>query len=101
MRVRVRFQLNHDVDIDLACEVARKAIQDTEPVIAESAEIVIRSLWHDDGGHMNSGILVEGRYRIPDIRERTRIRSRVLKNILSGFHQAGIKLASPSIRMSN
>lgn len=101
MRVRVRFQLNHDVDLDLACEVARKAIQGTEPIMVDSAEVVVRSLWHDDGGHMNSGILVEGRYRIPDIRERTRIRSQVLKNILAAFKQSNIKLASPSIRVGN
>ena len=99
MRVRVRFQLNYDVDIDHASEVARKAIQGTDSIIENSAEIVIRSLWHDDGGHMNSGILVEGRYRIPDIRERTRIRSRVLKNILRDFKKEGIQLASPSIRV--
>ncbi|MBT8038547.1 MAG: mechanosensitive ion channel family protein [Verrucomicrobiae bacterium] len=99
IRVRVRFQLNHDVDIDHACEITRKAIQETEPVVENSAEVVVRSLWHDDGGHMNSGILVEGRYRIPDIRERTRIRSRVLKNILREFKEEKINLASPSIRV--
>lgn len=99
MRVRVRFQVNHDADIDLVCEVARKAIQRTEPIIEGSAEIVVRSLWHDDGGHMNSGILVEGRYRIPDIRERTRIRSQVLKNILRDFKAADIKLAAPTIKV--
>lgn len=101
MRVRVRFQVNHDADLDHVCEVARKAIQRTEHVIDESAEIVIRSLWHDDGGHMNSGILVEGRYRIPDIRARTRIRSEVLKNILNDFQTAGIALASPTIKVGH
>ncbi len=30
-----------------ACEVARKAIQGTEPVVENSAEVVVRSLWHD------------------------------------------------------
>jgi len=99
VRVRVRFQVNHDADIDLVCNVAKQAIQRTEPVLAESADIVVRSLWHDDGGHMNSGILVEGRYRIPDIRTRTRVRSEVLKNILTDFKQAGISLAAPTIKV--
>lgn len=99
MRVRVRFQVNHDADLDLVCAVARKAIQRTEFVIDDTAEVVIRSLWHDDGGHMNSGVLGEGRYRIRDIRERTRIRSQVLKNILSDFKKAGIELAAPTIKV--
>ncbi|BDS06707.1 hypothetical protein NT6N_17470 [Oceaniferula spumae] len=99
MRVRVRFQVNHDSDIDQVCDVASRAIQETERVLPDTAEVVVRSLWHDDGGHMNSGILVEGRYRIPDIRERTRIRSKVLKNILRRFKEADIKLASPTIRL--
>lgn len=99
MRVRVRFQVSYDTDIDTVCEVARRAIQRTTPVIDDSAEIVVRSLWHDDGGHMHTGILVEGRYRIPDIRERTRIRSQVLKNILADFKQAGIQLAAPKIKI--
>jgi small-conductance mechanosensitive channel len=99
MRVRVRFQVDLNADLDLVSEVARKAIERTEPVIKDTADIVIRSLWHDDGGHMNSGILVEGRYRIPDIRARTRIRSEVLKNILSDFRKAGIKLAAPTIKV--
>lgn len=99
MRVRVRFQVNHDADIELVCDVAKKAIQRTEQVLNDSADIVVRSLWHDDGGHMNSGILVEGRYRIADIRERTRIRSQVLKNILFEFKQADISLASPTIKV--
>ena len=101
MRVRVRFQVNHDADIDHVCDVARIAIQRTETVLENSAEIVVRSLWHDDGGHMNSGILVEGRYRIADIRERTRIRSQVLKNILKDLQRENIHLASPSIRVGN
>ena len=99
MRVRVRFQVSYEADIDLVCEVARTAIQRTTPVINDSAEIVIRSLWHDDGGHTHTGILVEGRYRIPNIRERTRIRSQVLKNILTDFKQADIKLAAPIIQV--
>ena len=99
MRVRVRFQVDHDANINQVCEVTRTAIQRTDHVLSDSAEVVVRSLWHDDGGHMNSGILVEGRYRIPDIRERTRIRSQVLKNILADFKQEGIQLASPSVKV--
>ncbi|NWK57447.1 mechanosensitive ion channel [Verrucomicrobiaceae bacterium N1E253] len=99
MRVRVRFQVDHDADIEHVCDVAKLAIQRTEHVIDESSEVVVRSLWHDDGGHMHSGILVEGRYRIPNIRERTRIRSAVLKNILADFKTNRIQLSSPTIKV--
>ena len=37
----------------------------------DTAEIVVRSLWDDTGGHRLSGILLEGRYRIEDVRDRT------------------------------
>ncbi len=61
--------------------------------------MVVRSLWDDTGGHMGSGILLEGRYRIEDVRNRTKIRSEVLKNISRAFKAEGIPLASPRVRI--
>ncbi|MDP7106371.1 MAG: mechanosensitive ion channel family protein, partial [Roseibacillus sp.] len=81
VRVRVRFQVNYNADLEEASSVARRAIEATERVLPDSAEIVVRSLWDDNGGHMGSGILMEGRYHIEDVRNRTRIRSEVLKSI--------------------
>ncbi|MFP6876573.1 MAG: mechanosensitive ion channel family protein, partial [Roseibacillus sp.] len=98
VRVRVRFQLNYNCDLDQASEVACRAIQNTDRVLPETAEIVVRSLWDDTGGHMGSGILMEGRYRIADVRNRTKIRSEVLKNISKELKAAGISLASPRVR---
>ena len=60
---------------------------------------MVRSLWSEDGGHTQSGILMEGRYRIQDVRHRTRIRSDVLKNVSRALHHAGIPLASPRVRI--
>ena len=99
VRVRVRFQVNYNANLEEASSVARRAIEATERVLPDSAEIVVRSLWDDNGGHMGSGILMEGRYHIEDVRNRTRIRSEVLKSINRDLAAAGISLASPRVRI--
>jgi small-conductance mechanosensitive channel len=99
VRVRVRFQLNYNADLDHASEVARQAIEAVEEVLPGTADIVVRSLWDDDGGHALSGILMEGRYRIEDVRHRTKIRSVVLKSLAKAFKREGIALASPRVRI--
>lgn len=97
MRVRIRFQIGYESDIEKARECAIKAIEETKGVIAGTVEVVIRSLWDDKGGHMLGGILMEGRYRIDDIRERTRIRSKVLENLLQRFREESIPIAALNI----
>ena len=93
MRVRVRFQVDYDADIGRVIEISRGALERTEGVIPDSVDLVVRSLWDDSGGHMLSGVLVEGRYRIADVRERTRIRSRALMEISRAFADEGIQFA--------
>ncbi|MED5417264.1 MAG: mechanosensitive ion channel domain-containing protein, partial [Verrucomicrobiota bacterium] len=44
VRVRVRFQVNYNADLEEASSVARRAIEATERVLPDSAEIVVRSL---------------------------------------------------------
>lgn len=97
MRVRIRFQIAYESDVEKARNCAIKAIEETKGVIAGTAEVVVRSLWDDKGGHMLGGILMEGRYRIEDIRERTRIRSVVLKNLLQRFHEESISISALNI----
>ena len=99
IRVRVRFQLNYNVDLEQTCEVAKQAIQESSGVLPDTSDVIVRSLWDEDGGHALSGILLEGRYRIQDVRHRSRIRSGVLKNITKACQTAGIALASPRIRI--
>lgn len=99
VRVRVRFQINFTTDLDQASEVALRAIRDTDQVLPDTAEIVVRSIWDDTHGHMLSGILLEGRYRIEDVRHRTKIRSEVLRNLTKALKAAGIPLASPRVRI--
>ncbi len=99
VRVRVRFQVNYNADLERTSEVARRAIQETDRVLPDTAEIVVRSLWDDRGGHMGSGVLMEGRYRIEDVRNRTKVRSEVLKNLSRALKADGIPLASPRLRI--
>lgn len=99
IRVRVRFQVNYNTDLDRACSVAKNAIQSSDGVLPDTAEVIVRSLWDEDGGHMQSGILLEGRYRIDDVRRRSKIRSLVLTNIAKACQREDIALASPRVRV--
>ena len=42
-------------------------------------------------------ILLEGRYRIEDVRHRTKVRSAVLRNLITDLRAAGIELAVPVV----
>ena len=101
IRVRVRFQVNYNTDLDHACSVAKEAIQSSDGVLPDSAEVIVRSLWDEDGGHMQSGILLEGRYRIDDVRRRSKIRSVVLTSITKACQAEDIALASPRVRVES
>lgn len=59
----------------------------------------MRSLWDDTGGHALSGVLLEGRYRVRDVRGRTVIRSQVLEKILEGLQKHGISMAAQPVRL--
>jgi len=99
VRVRVRFQVNFDADLDRVFELAASAIESCEGVIKDSSDMVVRSLWDDDGGHNLRGVLVEGRYKIADVRVRTRVRSRVLIAIVKSLKGDGINFASPVVEL--
>ena len=99
IRVRVRFQVDFDADLDRASEVAVAAIATVDGVLEGTPQIVVRSLWDDDRGHVAAGVLLEGRYRIADVRQRTRIRSSVLKAILAALRAEGIPFPAPRIRL--
>lgn len=99
MRVRIRFQVGYDADPEKVRLCATRVIEGTPGVISGSTEIVTRSLWDDKGGHMLGGVLMEARYRIEDVRERTRIRSRVLENILKALQEASIPMPALGLTM--
>ena len=100
VRVRIRFQVGYDADIDLTRKVAIEAIYSVPAVIPESASIVVRSLWDDSQGHLMAGVLVEGRYRIEDVRKRTVVRSEVLEKLLTALQQNGIPMASQPVQIT-
>ena len=100
VRARIRFQVDYDANIDKVIEVTKKAIEEIEGVIPGTADVLLRELWHDEGGHQPSGVLMEGRYKLIEIKKRTPVRSEILRNVLSHFHKEGIRFASPEIRLN-
>lgn len=100
VRVRIRFQVNYDVDFDRMRSVAKAAIDGTSGVVEGSAQLVTRSLWDDERGHLLSGVLVEARYKLADVRTRTPVRSAVLENLLSAFKAAEIDLAVARVEVA-
>lgn len=101
VRVRVRLPVDYDADVDRAMEVVEAAIGRTGPVVEGSSQVVVRAVWDTRAGHLLAGVLLEGRYRIEDVRDRTRIRSTVLRNILADLKSAGIRLAAPRFRLDD
>jgi len=100
MRVRIRFQVGYNADLDLTRKVAIEAIYCVPEVIRDSATIVVRSLWDDTQGHLMAGVLVEGRYRIENVRKRTVVRSEVLERLLKALQQNGIPMASQPVQIT-
>ena len=100
VRVRIRFQVGYDADMGLTRKVALEAINSVGNVIPDTATVVVRSLWDDSRGHLMAGVLVEGRYRIEDVRQRTAIRSEVLEKLLEGLQKNGVPLASHPVQIS-
>lgn len=100
VRVRIRFQVDYDADIDQVFQITKDAINATPGVIPDTADTVIRGLWSDDGGHQLAGVLVEGRYTIPDVRTRTRIRSTVLRNLVARMRQNNIPFATQHLNIN-
>jgi len=97
IRVRIRFSVDYTADLSRTREVAVAAMERTDGVIAGSAELVTRALWDDSRGHTVAGVLLEGRYRIYDVADRTRIRSRVLESLLHDLREAQVPL--PAARL--
>jgi len=101
VRVRIRFQVDYDADLDHVERVAMQAINATPTIIPDTADIVVRGVWNDERGHDLSGILVEGRYFIENIRDRTRIRSQVLRSLISHFKDERISFAAQHLHIKN
>ena len=91
--------VEYSTDLPEASKVTAAAIARTEGVLPGTEDVVVRALWDTTAGHLHAGVLMEGRYRIADVRHRTRIRSRVLTNLVHDLGQAGITLARPHVTL--
>ncbi len=99
VRVRVRLQVDYNADLELSKKLIIKAIESCGKVIPGSAQVVVRSLWDDRGGHQLAGVLLEARYQIDNVRNRTVIRSTVLTEVLTILQENSIPLAMPGVRI--
>ncbi|MEN8140682.1 MAG: mechanosensitive ion channel domain-containing protein [Thermodesulfobacteriota bacterium] len=97
IRVRVRWQVDYDADIELMERVVVQAINSCPEVISDSPQVIIRNV-DDAQGHLLTGIMVEARYHIGDIKGRTLIRSQVLKIVLAALRENNIPVATPLAR---
>jgi len=98
VRVRIRFQVDYDADLNLTKEITTQAIASCHDVLPDTAATLIRSV-DDSQGNMLTGILIEGRYRISDIKKRTSIRSIVLQRVIEELLANNIPIATPKIRL--
>lgn len=101
VRVRLRFQVPYDADIDFVRQITLRVVNSVPNIIPATGQLVTRSLWDDVRGHLLSGILLEVRYRILDVRQRTAIRSIVLEKLLLAFRENNISLAMPQIHSTH
>ena len=98
VRVRIRFQVDYDADLERTKKVTTAAIASCREVLPNTAETLIRAV-DDSQGSMLTGILIEGRYRIADIKNRTPIRSVVLQKVLEELAAHNIPIATPLLRL--
>ncbi|MHC5040158.1 MAG: hypothetical protein ACYTHM_22860, partial [Planctomycetota bacterium] len=101
VRVRIRFQVGYQADLEKTKEITLEAINGVEGVLKDTGQIVVRSLWDDARGHQMAGVLLEARYRVEDVRRRTTIRSEVLEKLLQALQKNNVPLAAQPILFTN
>jgi len=98
VRIRVRCQLDLAVDLKEAVSEFQRVIDEFPEALEQPASsVVVRSLYDEAGGYMHQGILVEGRFYIPDITKRTPIRSSFLIALKTTFDAKGIHFVRPGL----
>ena len=98
VRVRIRFQVDYDADINRMKQATLDAINGCAQVVENSGQVLLRGV-DDASGRMLTGILVEARYHLTDVRKRTVVRSEVLEAILDNLRQQQIPIATPKVRL--
>jgi len=94
VRVRVRFQVGYDADLPAVRKLTLEAIDGVPGIIPGTGALLVRSLWDDSRGHLMSGVLLEARYRLEDVRKRSEVRSIVLERVLSTLQRNGVPFAA-------
>ena len=97
--MRLRFAVGLDSDLPRVRSITHGAVQETAGVLPDTVEIVVRSIWDQTRGHLLQGALLEARYRIADVRERTRVRSAALEAVVAALRDAGIALPAPAVQL--
>ena len=98
VRARIRFQTDYSVSPALVRRLTLETIEQIDGIIADSATVVVRSIWDDDQGHLLSGVLYEARYRLLDVKTRTVLRSTVLEKLIEVFQENEIPMAAMPIK---
>ena len=99
VRVRIRLQVDYSADLEKTKKLILAAFASCPDILPDTGRVIVRSLWDDRGGHQLSGVLLEGRYRIGNVRKRTAIRSTMLTKILTTLQENNIPLAMPGVRV--
>lgn len=92
MRVRLRFQVDYSADIDEVRKITLDIIKSNPRILPDTGKLIVRALWDDNQGHLMSGVTLEARYHIEDVRKRTEIRAEVLEELLKGLKKNNISL---------
>jgi len=82
IRVRLRFQVDYTADINKVRELTLKVIAENPRIMPDTGALIVRSIWDDKQGLYSSGVMLEARYRIENVRKRTDIRAEVLERLL-------------------
>ncbi|KEQ18690.1 mechanosensitive ion channel family protein [Endozoicomonas numazuensis] len=90
IRVRIRFQVDFEADIDLIREKVLELLDKNPRVLSGTGSLVVRSIGDDHDQSCVSTISLEARYRITQIRKRTEIRSEILEELLKVMKENNI-----------
>jgi len=99
VRVRVRFQVDYSADPARVRTLAAEALNQVPGVLLGTVEVMLISMWDDARGNLLPGLLFEGRYKIEEVRDRTRVRSSALEALLLALRKEGIPLPASRVQM--
>ena len=94
VRVRFPFHVDYAADLEQVVELALEIIEANPDTIPSSGAVVVKSIWSRDQGLLSAGVLLEGRFRVENVRDRTVTRSAILRDLMRAFKAHGVPLLS-------